>query len=133
MLSEETRQKLAAKLNKIINIPLIGEDHEQMMAEQVIDLCLANYSDADIEEMKNNLKMRMVEKLNAAVNIPFANEAMEAKVLSKVADFILKDTFDAAAERDDDDGVVYDDEGQAAGNDENEDGPVAEPNENEAN
>jgi hypothetical protein len=133
MLSEETRQKLAAKLNKIINIPLIGEDHEQMMAEQVIDLCLANYSDADIEEMKNNLKMRMVEKLNAAVNIPFANEEMEAKVLGKVADFILKDTFDAAAEHDDDDDDVYDDEGQTAGNDENEDGPVAEPNEDEAN
>jgi hypothetical protein len=119
-LSEETREKLAAKLNKIINIPLVGEDHEQIMAEQIIEMCLASYSDVDIEEMKNSLKMQLVEKLNSAVNIPFASEEMEAAVLAKVADFILKEAFDAAADQDDDDD-----------DDDNEDPAVAENNEQE--
>lgn len=105
MLSEETRQKLATKLNQLIDIPILGEDQEQVLAEKVIDICLDkfDYSDDEIEEMKRNLKTKMVEKLNAKVDIPFANERLEARVLGKIADFILKDKFDSAAEEDEDD------------------------------
>jgi hypothetical protein len=131
-LSEETRQKLAAKLNKIIDIPLVGEDHEQIMAEQIIEMCLASYSDVDMEEMKNTLKMQLVEKLNSAVNIPFASEEMEAAVFAKVADFILKEAFDAAADQDDDDDDDNNEDPTAAEYNEQEDSPeVAEYDEHE--
>lgn len=104
MLSEETRVMLAEKLNKYIDIPIIGEDKEQILAEKVIDMCLSRFDeDEEIDELKRNIKTTMVDKLNAAVNIPFANERMEARILGKIADFILKDKFAADADRDDDD------------------------------
>lgn len=104
MLSEETKVKLAEKLNKYIDIPLVGEDSEQILAEKVIDMCLSRFDeDEEIDELKRNIKTTMVDKLNKAVNIPFATERMEARILGKIADFILKDKFEAEAERDDSD------------------------------
>jgi hypothetical protein len=107
MLSDEMRQKLAEKLNKYIDVPLMGEDKEQIMAEKVVTLAMKNvdncFSDREIDDLKDTLKSKLVEKLNKSINVPFANERMEAKVLGKIADFILKDKFDEAADKDDDD------------------------------
>lgn len=105
LLSEELRDKLSTKLNEIIDIPILGENQEQVLAEKVVDMCLDAFAESkvydEIEEMKKDIRGKLVSKLNQKVNIPFANEELEGRVLSKIVDFILKDRFSADADEDD--------------------------------
>lgn len=102
MMSEAARKSLATKLNAMIDIPMMGEEHEQMIAEKLIDMCLGSLesstpSEAEIVEANGNpekqkdMQSSMVQKLNGMIDIPFANEEQEAMVLNLIVDYFIKD------------------------------------------
>ena len=102
LLSDDMRAQLATKLNDMIDIPILGENQEQVLAERVVTMCLNALSENnEFAEVKKEFKQNLVVRLNEKVNIPFANEQLEAKVLSKVVDFVLQDLFSADAEKGD--------------------------------
>ena len=108
ILSDDTRTRLAEKLNRIIDIPILGEHHELFLAEKLIDMCLGAFGEdeEDFIEMKREIKWKLVRKLNKVLNVPFANEKQEERILSKIVDFVLKDTFTQDAEKDDDEAAA---------------------------
>lgn len=102
MMSQEARKSLATKLNGMIDIPMLGEEHEQMMAEKLIDMCLGPLessvpSETELVAANGNpqqqsaMQSSMVQKLNGMIDVPFANEEQEAMVLSLIVDSFIKD------------------------------------------
>ena len=102
LLSQRQRRKLAEKLNKMIDVPILGEDQEQFLADKVVDMCVDAFSEEELRELKAEFKRKVVTRLNNRINIPFADEKLEARVLGKVVDFLMKDIFSADADKDDD-------------------------------
>jgi len=101
-MSDAMRKSLATKLNKKIDIPLLGESQEQMAIEHLIDAIWGpieqvapNQSELDAAagnaEKTKSIKTGMVDKLNKMIDIPFANEEQEAMALGLVVDYFLKD------------------------------------------
>lgn len=102
MLSQEARKSLAAKLNAMIDVPMLGEAQEQVMAEKIIDVCLGPLESAaptqeQLVQANGNptqqsaMQSSMVAKLNGMIDIPFANEEQEAMVLGMIVDYFIKD------------------------------------------
>ena len=106
MVSADMRETIATKLNAMIDVPFLGEDQEQGLAEKLVDRCLgavnrAVPSDEEIEQVKTDadspdeargmIKNGMVAKMNGMIDIPFANEEQEAMILSMIVDTFLKD------------------------------------------
>lgn len=104
MMSAEARKSLATQLNKMIDIPMVGEEQEQVIAEKVIDACLGSIDTAAVApsseqlqeangnpEKQTELQSSMVKKLNGMIDIPFANEEQEAMVLSMIVEYFVKD------------------------------------------
>lgn len=101
VMNVESRQKFADKLNQCIDLPLLSEDHEQHMAEKIVNMCfdvletfipqsvrdvLENSSPEELRELRESLSVRLAEK----IDIPFANEEEEQRVLKFVVDFFLE-------------------------------------------
>jgi hypothetical protein len=105
VMNVENRQivlhQYADKLNQSIDIPLLSEDHEQHMAEKIVNMCfdvletfipqsvrdvLENTSPEELRELRESLSVRLAEK----IDIPFANEEEEQRVLKFVVDFFLE-------------------------------------------
>ena len=112
MLDNDTRQELATKLNEMVDIPLIGEDAEQDMAEKLIDVCLGPVEENEpaTEEMaemarstsrrvmENMVTSKLVKAVNAAIDVPFINEEQEEKAITLVVCYVMTQKFDQAAE-----------------------------------
>lgn len=101
VMNVDNRQIVADKLNQSIDIPLFSEDHEQFMAEKIVNVCfdtletfipkpvrdlLENTSPEELRELRESLSLRLAEK----IDIPFANEEEEQRVLKFVVDFFLE-------------------------------------------
>ncbi len=96
------RSKIATQLNSIVNIPLLNESQEQVMAEKFINGCFqtlelfipspirdilksSSQSDVELGEIRNNL----VDRLNEKVNLPWASEDDEKKAFHFIIDMFL--------------------------------------------
>ena len=108
MLSAEMRGKLADKLNKIIDIPFLNEDHEEAAIERFLNGVLGPLEsnmdeiipESDMEEMRadpensekrSGIQNKIVGVLNKFIDIPFVNEKQEAAALNMIVDFVIKD------------------------------------------
>lgn len=103
------RQGLARKLNDMIDIPFLTEDHEQAAIEKFLDAILGPLEQIDIPQSELNevsdnkekqigLQHTIVTKLNAMIDIPFVNEEQEAMALNLIVDYVLKDKLGQAVE-----------------------------------
>lgn len=99
MLSEEQISSVAARLNERINIPMIGEEQEQSILEQAVNMMneqlgpvaeslpeeakeiLGRIQDGISEEDAATLKESLVPALNERVDIPMLSEDKEADML----------------------------------------------------
>jgi len=102
IMSDAMRNSLANKLNKMIDMPFLGESQEQMAIEHLIDALLGpieqaapNQSELDAAagnaQKTQSIKAGMIDKLNKMIDIPFANEEQEAMALGLAVDYFLKD------------------------------------------
>ncbi len=112
MLSPEMRQSLARKLNAMIDIPFLNEDHEQAAIEKFMEAILGPLETIDIpqseletvsndKEKQSGLQSSIVNKLNAMIDIPFVNEEQEAMALNLIVEYVLKDKLGQKVPEDD--------------------------------
>ena len=102
------RGKLADKLNKIIDIPFLNEDHEEAAIERFLNGVLGPLEsnmdeiipESDMEDMRadpensekrSGIQNKIVGVLNKFIDIPFVNEKQEAAALNMIVDFVIKD------------------------------------------
>lgn len=106
MVSESAKRMLATKLNDLVDLPILGEAHEQMIAEKLVDVCvgpfeklvpssetmeeMAQGEEGDEEAMQKSVKDKVLSQLNSMIDIPFANEEQEEKILNMIVDTFLK-------------------------------------------
>lgn len=106
MVSESVKKMLATKLNDLVDLPILGEAQEQMIAEKLVDICVGPFeklvpSSESMEEMaqgeeggeeamQKSVKEQIVAQMNSMVDIPFANEEQEAKILNMIVDTFLQ-------------------------------------------
>lgn len=109
MVSEAFKRGLAQKLNDFVDLPVLGEEQEQMVAEKLVELCLGSFEqivpsnealDSMAQEeggrgagepsMQQSLQARIVKQINGMINVPFADEEQEAKILNMIVDALLK-------------------------------------------
>lgn len=94
------RSKIATQLNSMVNIPLLNESQEQVMAEKLINVCfqtlelfipspirdiLKSSQSDELGEIRNNL----VDRLNEKVDLPWASEDDEKKAFNFIIDMFL--------------------------------------------
>lgn len=108
VLTAERRKELATKLNKMVDVPFLNEEQEQMIAEKLIDCCMAPLQAAmptdeemrsiarstDESSMQKQVKESIVDKLNKKIDIPFATEKHEAVVIGMAVDYLMEEKFD---------------------------------------
>ncbi len=100
VFNADSRVSLATALNENVDIPLVSEENEQIVAEKLVDVCfdileafiptpirdiLESTSPEELYEVRNN----MVDRLAERIDIPFANEEEERKTLRSIVDFFL--------------------------------------------
>ena len=101
VFNTDSRMLLATKLNENIDLPLLSEDKEQMMAEKLVNTCfdlLENFIPASIRSILENtspeelqaVRRNMVTRLAERIDIPFTTEEHEEKVLKYIVDFFLE-------------------------------------------
>lgn len=117
-ISEASKRSLATKLNQMVDLPMLGEKQEQIIAERIIDACIGPFENLVPDSMlsgmtsgsssndssgqhhqQSSLKANIVSKLNGVVNIPFANEKQEAVILGMVVDTFFQDKMSRVAEQ----------------------------------
>jgi hypothetical protein len=100
LFNADSRVCLATKLNETVDIPLISENNEQIMAEQLVNLCfdvletfiptcirdiLETTSPEELRDVRDN----MVNRLSEKIDVPFTSEEHEQKALRFIVDFFL--------------------------------------------
>ena len=100
LFNADSRVCLATKLNETVDIPLISENNEQIMAEQLVNLCfdvletfiptcirdiLETTSPEELRDVRDN----MVNRLSEKIDVPFTSEEHEEKALRFIVDFLL--------------------------------------------
>ena len=100
LFNADSRVCLATKLNETVDIPLISENNEQIMAEQLVNLCfdvletfiptcirdiLETTSPEELRDVRDN----MVNRLSEKIDVPFTSEEHEEKALRFIVDFFL--------------------------------------------
>ena len=100
VMNTETRSDLATQLNNMIDLPLVGEETEQMLAEQLVNKIfellesvipkpirdvLDSTSPEELKFIRNNL----VKRLNEKIDIPGTSEEDEKMVFRFLVDCFL--------------------------------------------
>ena len=100
LFNADSRVCLATKLNETVDIPLISENNEQIMAEQLVNLCfdvletfiptcirdiLETTSPEELRDVRDN----MVNRLSEKIDVPFTSEEHEQKALRFIVVFFL--------------------------------------------
>ena len=108
VLTAARRKELATKLNDMVDVPFLNEEQEQMIAEKLIDCCVAPLQSAmptddemrdlarstDETTMQQQVKESIVDKLNKKIDIPFATEKHEAVVIGLAVDYLMAEKFE---------------------------------------
>lgn len=104
VLRREDITRIATKLNKEVNFPLLKEDKEQILLEKIvkrIDQILFDILPEEIYEclkMKENgidpkeaeeIKERIIRAVNKKIDLPFLNEQKEKNLIRFVIDIIV--------------------------------------------
>lgn len=101
VFNADSRVLLATQLNKYVDIPLLSEDKEQVVAEMLVNTCfdllekfipppiramLENTSPKELQEVRRTMVVRLAER----IDIPFASEEKEELALTYIVDFFLE-------------------------------------------
>ncbi len=104
MLTDGQVNAIATKLNKVVNIPILGERLEQKVFAKLVRLVdkkvyelvpneyyelIKDVHDGISDEDAAKLEERLTPLINDKVNIPILSERMEAKVIAIVLGFIV--------------------------------------------
>ena len=104
VLRQEDIKRIASQLNKEINLPLLGEDKEQILFEKIVrrvDQILFDILPEEIYEclkMKENgispdeadeIKKRIVHAVNKKIDFPFLNEKKEKRIIEFIVNIIV--------------------------------------------
>jgi hypothetical protein len=104
MLSDSEINALAQKVNKIINIPVLGEQGELIVFAKIVKLIdrklcqllpneyyrlVKDSTDGISQDEATALEIRLTPLLNDKINIPILSEAQEQKLISLVLGIII--------------------------------------------
>lgn len=100
VMNTDSRLALATQLNENIDIPLVSEENEQIVAEKLVNTCfdlLETFIPASIRDMLhqtspeelNHMRNSIVTRLSDKIDVPFASEEVERKALTFIVDFFL--------------------------------------------
>ena len=105
MLSLQELESIATRLNDVINIPLIGEEREQVILIKIVKSIdrfiyqnlpneiyeLIRYGEDGISvEEAETIRVRLASIINRHVNIPYLSEQTEQKVFEFVLGIITR-------------------------------------------
>lgn len=96
----EHRQTVADELNANVDVPLLGEGQEQVMAEKFVELgfgtlefftptAIKDLIRASSPEELIEVRTNMLDRLNEKINIPFVSEEDERIAYASVVDLFL--------------------------------------------
>ena len=104
MLTDAQVMSIASKLNTKINLPVIGEDKEQVVFCKIVKLIdsklyeilpneyyqlIASLESGITDDEAELMNKRLTKLLNSKINIPILSEKKEAKLIKRVLGIII--------------------------------------------